>query len=120
MRKLFFFVFIFCSHLLCAQTVEWRSPVHHDFGAIKHLQPVTVSFVFKNLLSTPLVIDNVRTTCGCTAPDWSEAPTAPGAENTILIEYDAKKIGYFEKKIKVYFDGVRKPETLIIEGEVVE
>lgn len=105
---------------LGAQTVEWLTDTHHDFETMKQYKPETFDFQFKNTTDAPLIIDNVRTTCGCTAPDWDETPVEPGAVGTIKIEYDAKRIGYFEKKVKVYFHGRRKPEALSIEGEVVE
>lgn len=108
------------SFVASGQVVTWVTPTHHDFGEIKYMKPEVVHFVFRNETSRPIVIDNVRTTCGCTAPDWDDSPIQPMATDTISIEYDARRTGYFEKKIKVFFDGVKKPELLSIEGEVVE
>jgi hypothetical protein len=98
--------------------VEWISPTTHDFGDLKRGKPVTHDFRFKNTGSEPLTIDNVRSTCGCTATEWSEEVVPAGEEGVIKIEYDAKKEGYFYKKITVFFSGQRKPEKLYVEGYV--
>jgi hypothetical protein len=103
-----------------AQSVTWLTPTEHDFGVLKQFHPDTVYFTFKNISGFDMVIDNVRTTCGCTAPDWNMEPIPVDSTSTILIEYNSKNLGYFEKKIKVYYAGIRKPEVLKIEGEVVE
>ena len=39
-------------------------------------------------------------------------------EGVIKIEYDAKKLGFFYKKITVFFSNQRKAEKLSIEGFV--
>ncbi|MBE0711895.1 MAG: DUF1573 domain-containing protein, partial [Candidatus Aminicenantes bacterium] len=39
----------------------------HNFGKVKQGDVLNHEFVFKNDGSTPLVIDRVETTCGCTA-----------------------------------------------------
>jgi hypothetical protein len=99
-------------------SVSWLSAATHDFGAIKHNQPVRHEFRFRNISGKPLVIDNVRTSCGCTVPDWDAAAVAPDSIGIIGVEYDARDVGYFLKKIKVYFHGQRKPELLYLEGDV--
>lgn len=98
--------------------VKWLSPLSHDFGDITRHQPVKHNFSFKNISGAPLSIDNVRTTCGCTVPDWPEAPILPDSNGIIIVEYDARDEGYFKKQIKVYFHGQRKAEKLSIEGFV--
>jgi archaellum component FlaG (FlaF/FlaG flagellin family) len=109
-----------CSHL-GAQSLqwEWLVPKTHDFGNIPRHQEATYTFEYRNTGSEPLYIDNVRTSCGCTAPDWEEKPIPPGETGKINIIYDAADIGYFIKSIKVYFHGRRKADKLYIEGDVV-
>ena len=98
--------------------VAWLSPTAHDFGELKQGKPVTHVFRFKNTGNTPLLIDNVRASCGCTGVDWLEEIVPPGGEGTVKIEFDAKKPGYFYKKITVFFSSQRKGEKLFIEGYV--
>ncbi len=98
--------------------VQWISPTSHDFGTIPYQEPAFFDFTYKNISDQPIIIDNVRTTCGCTAPTWTYDPIPPNAVDTIRIEFDARKSGYFYKKIKVFFHGQRKAEVLFIEGDV--
>lgn len=98
--------------------MEWLTDVDHDFGDILQGTPVTVDFKFTNLTDSPLTIDNVRTTCGCTASEWSEVPTPPDSTGMVRIVYDARKPGHFYKKIRVFFTGQRKVEMLTIFGFV--
>ena len=98
--------------------MEWLTPTSHDFGDLKRDVPVQVEFRFKNISGEPLLIDNVRTSCDCTAPDWQEEIIPPGEEGFIRIEFNAKKQGYFYKKITAWFSGQRKAEKLSIEGYV--
>ena len=81
---------------------------------------MTYIFEFKNTSNAPLIIDNVRTDCGCTASDWEETPVEAGAQGRITIHFDASKTGYFKKKITVWIKGMKKAEKLSIEGEVTE
>jgi hypothetical protein len=99
---------------------SWLDATDHDFGDIEHRKEVSHDFRFVNKGDTPLTIDNIRTSCGCTTPDWSEAPVLPGDTSIIQISYDARDPGYFRKLTKVYFHGQRKAEKLYIEGYVLE
>lgn len=100
--------------------LQWTTPQTHDFGNVLRGQVVTYFFEYKNISNEPLVLDNVRTDCGCTASDWEETPTETGKIGKISITFESSKIGYFRKKITVWIRGQRTPEKLSIEGEVVE
>lgn len=100
--------------------VEWQEEMVYDFGDIVRNKEVSVVFPFKNLGTDSIYIDNVRTSCGCTTPDWEEIAVAPDSVGHIHISYDAEDIGEFSKAIKVYFNGYRKAERLRIEGFVEE
>ncbi len=108
------------SPFLADPVVEWLDEKEHDFGDIVRNKPVVKYFSFKNISGEPITIDNIRSTCGCTAPDWSAAPVEHDSISKIRIEYDARKTGYFRKKIKVFFNSQRKAEVLYVEGYVLE
>ena len=99
--------------------VEWLCEETHDFGDILHQDEVTYTFEFKNVSGEPFVVDNVRTSCGCTVSDWGLEPILPDSIGQISVTYDAHDPGYFNKWIKVYFSGQRKAERRFIEGYVV-
>ena len=98
----------------------WITPTTHDFGEIAKKQPAKHVLEFKNTSAEPLVIENVRAECGCTASDWEQDPVQPSQAGKITVTYDAAKSGIFYKKLTVWIKGQRKPEKLIVEGEVME
>lgn len=102
------------------QVVEWQTTTEHDFGDLLRGQPATFDFKFKNISGQPIMIDNVRPDCGCTAPNWENIPIMPDSTGILSITFDAAKKGYFNKKVKVFFSGQRKGEKLYIEGFVEE
>jgi hypothetical protein len=112
------FLLLFFSVFLLSSPVKWLGDTEHDFGEINYKEPVVHTFRFRNTGEEALIIDNVRTGCGCTAIDWSYEPIPAGEESVIEVEFDAGKQGYFYKKIKVYFHGIKKPAILSIEGNV--
>ncbi|MCU0348407.1 MAG: DUF1573 domain-containing protein, partial [Saprospiraceae bacterium] len=100
---LFCFATSFQSLLWATPTYEWTTPTTHDFGDLQLLKPATYDFKFKNTGDAPIVIDNVRSVCGCTATEWSETPVLPGKEGYVRVVFDARKAGYFNKKVTVFF-----------------
>lgn len=102
-----------------AGIVTWLTETEHDFGELRAGATARFVFKFQNTQAGPIVLETVRTTCGCTAAEWTEAPVEPGQNGEVVIEFDAHKSGAFRKKITVFFDKQRKPELLWIEGEVL-
>lgn len=51
------------------------------------------TFVFKNTGSSPLAIDRVVVSCGCTAPAYTKDIIAPGAAGEITLKYGTKVPG---------------------------
>jgi len=98
--------------------ISWQTDTVHEFGDLLQDEPATVVFKFKNISGQPVVIESVRPTCGCTAPDWDFTPIPPDSTGQLAITFDAKKTGFFSKKVKVFFSGQRKAERLYIEGFV--
>lgn len=88
-----------------------------DFGKIPQGKPVTHIFNFKNTGDTPVVLDNVHASCGCTTPEWSRDTIMPGATSQIKVGYNAADEGTFIKPVAIsYNKGVSL--QLIIKGEV--
>ncbi len=89
----------------------------YDFGKIPQNKPVYYSFEIVNKGKTPLKLDNVTATCGCTTPEWSREPIAPGASDKIKVGYNAASDGYFEKYITVTYNG-NQTKQIKIKGTV--
>jgi len=62
----------------------------HDFGTINEGDQVETTFKFKNTGSAPLLISNIKGSCGCTVPnDWPKEPIAPGGEGQFTVKYNS-------------------------------
>ncbi|MDP2890932.1 MAG: DUF1573 domain-containing protein [Bacteroidota bacterium] len=92
----------------------------HDYGTFKEeLGVQTVSFNFKNAGPVPLIINNVQASCGCTTPEWTRQPVAPGASGLIKVSYDPKnRPGVFNKTIRVSSNAENADVVLTILGNV--
>lgn len=119
------FTIIIISTVADAQTVNsnkayisWNTTIY-DFGKIKHKIPDTAIFEFKNESLIPVIINNVKPSCGCTAADYPKAPIKPFKSGKISAIYDAKKVGVFSKSVKVFLNTEAGYEELILKGEVV-
>ncbi|QHS62158.1 DUF1573 domain-containing protein [Chitinophaga agri] len=89
-----------------------------DFGTTPFNKPVTINFEFTNVEKQPVLIENVRTSCGCTAPTWTKAPVLPGKTGTVTTTYSANSVGQQHKTIWVKIKGVEQEKELHLTGTV--
>jgi Protein of unknown function (DUF1573) len=90
----------------------------HDFTKIPQGKPVYCYFDVVNTGKTELKLDNVQASCGCTTPEWSRDPIAPGATAKIKVGYNAASEGYFEKTITITYNETHQTKLLKIKGTV--
>jgi hypothetical protein len=76
----------------------------HNFDLIPQGKPVYYTFDIVNQGKTPLKLDDVHASCGCTTPEWSRDPIAPGATAKIRVGYNAMAEGQFEKYINITYN----------------
>lgn len=120
-------VFTFAVALLFATTAFGQTPVitfdktTHDFGKINEADGrVTTVFEFRNEGMTPLVLSNVRASCGCTTPKWTREPIEPGAVGEITVTYNPSgRPGRFQKTITITSNATQPTTKLYIKGEVI-
>src|SRR5579862_2072791 len=91
--------------------------ITHDFGKIPQGRPVTYVFEIVNTGSEALRLENVQASCGCTTPEWTKDPIAPGATSQIKVGYNAHAEGRFVKNVTVFY-GDKKNKIITISGEV--
>lgn len=93
-----------------------------DYGKVVKGQDSGVrTFEFTNTGDAPLVISNVRSTCGCTVPSKPEAPIMPGEKGSIDVKYNMS-IGRISRTITVETNATNYDDgkvALRIKGEVV-
>jgi hypothetical protein len=113
----------------CSQTSQSSSPksegaviefetLEHNFGTIPYKGDGSFDFIFKNTGKTPLVLSNVRSSCGCTVPEWPKEPIKKGESGKIKVTYNTRITGSFSKSITVYSNAGEAPVVLIIKGKV--
>ena len=101
-------------------TIQFQDKVY-DYGLIKENSgPAKSVFKFVNIGNDTLKLTGVRTSCGCTASNYTKGPIAPGASGEIEAVYNpAGRPGPFSKSITVTSnDPDNSSITLIIKGEV--
>ena len=82
--------------------------MEHDFGKIPQGKPVYYFFEIQNTGTTPLKLDNVQASCGCTTPEWNHEAIPAGTGDKIRVGYNAANEGYFEKFITITYNGTQK------------
>jgi len=97
--------------------ISFQSKVY-DFGTIAYDSDGRCYFEFTNSSVTDLIINKVRTTCGCTRPEWPEEPIPPGGNGRIGVSYNTKLAGNFSKTVHVYSNTENSPTRLLIKGNV--
>lgn len=100
--------------------IEFEKTVH-DYGKIKESNgPAVSTFTFKNTGTAPLVVTDVKPNCGCTTPEWTKKPIAPGQTGYVKASYDPKnRPGVFNKNIKVVSNAENQVIVLRIKGDVI-
>lgn len=92
----------------------------HNFGTIKEeIGAVTTQFEFTNTGETPLIIQRVTTSCGCTTPSYTREPVLPGKRGVVSAKYSTlARPGNFTKTITVYTNVPDTTYVLTIKGTV--
>lgn len=105
MKNLLTFLFLtFFSFSLYAQETSAKIEFKEDtidYGKIENGSNGVRTFIFTNTGNAPLVITNVKSSCGCTVPKKPTAPIAPGKKGEIEVKYDTKRVGFIRKTITV-------------------
>jgi hypothetical protein len=99
--------------------IEFTS-VEHDFGKIKVNDNATCEFTFTNTGKVPLILSNVKASCGCTVPEWPKEAILPGGKGVIKVKYTTvNHPNVINKAIIVHSNADNKQVILRIKGEVV-
>ena len=78
-------------------------------------------FEFKNIGDAPLIINDVKSSCGCTVPTKPQEPIMPGKTGKIEVQYNMNP-GPISKTITVQSNAVNKDSGSIplrIKGNVI-
>lgn len=91
--------------------------VEHDFGTIKDGTPVETVFKYTNEGTSPLVVSDIKSTCGCTVPtDWRKEPLAPGESAEFTVKFNGKGQNQISKAITLVTNTEKGTEAVRIKA----
>lgn len=92
----------------------------HDYGSFKEEKGIqTYNFNFTNTGAAPLIINNVQASCGCTTPEWTRKPIAPGKKGFVKVSFNPRnRPGTFNKTITVSSNASNPRIILRVKGDV--
>lgn len=74
----------------------------HDFGEIESKTAVETTFKYTNKGEAPLVITDIKSSCGCTVPqNWSREPLLPGDSGEFSVKFNGSGSNKVTKSITV-------------------
>lgn len=92
----------------------------HQFGAIFSGERVVYSFRFTNTGDAPLVITGTRSSCGCTAGEFTKDPIAPGQQGFVSVEFNSAGRNGFQSETLWVMTNVDPPDhRLRITADVI-
>lgn len=92
--------------------------MEYDFAKIPQGKPVYHFFEVTNTGKSPIKLDNVQASCGCTTPEWDREPIAPGATTKIKVGFNAAAEGMFDKYITIFYNNSAQTKQIRIKGFV--
>lgn len=91
-----------------------------DYGTVAYNADGVRTFKFTNTGKEPIVITQVKTSCGCTSPTYSKEPVMAGQTGEIQVKYATNRVGKFTKTITVISNASEPNKVIKIKGEVLE
>ena len=108
MRLFFGILFLFMTSGCSAQ--EEQDQYLWDFGSVKENAILKHEFILKNNTSQILTVQNVSTSCGCTASEVKQKILSPGESTTIEVSFNTKGYkGPVEQYVYVNTDNLDNP-----------
>lgn len=97
-------VFLFFnSGLITAQKLSFENIKNYtvDYGIITQGSSGIFELIVKNTDKVPLIISNIKSSCGCTVPEWPKEPLVAGKKYVIKIKYDTNQLGPIAKTLTI-------------------
>ncbi len=103
-----------------APVIKFESEVH-NYGKVPINGDGSCQFKFTNTGKEPLILSNVKASCGCTVPSWPKEPIPPGGSGVIDVKYTTMNRAHtINKSITVFSNASNNTVILRLEGEVYE
>jgi len=129
MKRIFFILSVVIVLSSCVNKTEnearkagqeiWFAETTYDYGEIPQGSDGLYTIEFKNIGDEAIIINRVRSSCGCTIPSWPKKPIEPGATGEIEVKYNTALEGSFMKSVTVYSSAENSPVKLTVKGKVL-
>lgn len=90
-----------------------------DYGEIARNSDGVKILKFTNVGKSPLIITNVKGSCGCTVPTRPKEPIMPGDTGEIEIKYATNRIGAFSKTVTITSNATKPSVVIQVKGKVL-
>ena len=120
-----------CSFILISLQVNAQSDTLKATGAFIQLDSNSLNYgvikkdsngkrviTFKNTGDKPLIITDCNGSCGCTVPTCPTESILPGNQGIITINYDTKRLGSFNKTVKIKSNAINHIAYIKVSGTV--
>lgn len=127
------YYFAFCMIILCTsnfsnaqESVAFKTGTltfeteSIDYNTIDQNSNGLRTFNFTNTGKAPVLISKVKTSCGCTVPNYPKTAILPGQTASIDVTYATNRIGRFTKSITVMSNASEPQKKLTIKGTVIK
>ncbi len=114
-------VISFSSYAQTGAKIEFKEETINYGEVVKGVDDGIRVFEFTNTGDAPLIISNVKSSCGCTVPSKPKEPILPGQSEKITVQYNMNP-GPISKTITVESNAVNKPNGVVplrIKGTVI-
>ncbi|HZW62821.1 MAG TPA: DUF1573 domain-containing protein [Flavobacteriaceae bacterium] len=85
----------------------------YDFGEIESKQNVETVFTYTNTGNAPLIITDIKSSCGCTVPqDWSRDPLPVGESGEFTVKFNGTGTNKVTKTVTITANTETGKETV--------
>lgn len=124
MKKILFLILVFNIHCSVFNIFLAQPEIKFDdktkkFEKTKAGEILYFEYFFTNTGNQPLVVSEVKVSCGCTKPEFPAEPVKPQEKGAIKVSFDTKgKIGYQDRVLEVISNAKNSPEKIRFKGVV--
>ncbi len=91
-----------------------------DLGKLTEGDTILHTFKFTNTGKSDLILKSVNASCGCTTPEYTNKPVAPGEKGDIKVKFNsANKEGKQNKTVTAYANTIPSDNMVSFKVEVL-
>jgi len=91
----------------------------HNFGKVKQSVPATCVFFIKNISNKIIQIEQANASSGSLIVEKPDSPFIPGKGASLRVQFNATRVGPFEKEVYIKIAWVDGVKVVRVKGEVL-